>query len=235
MTEFKANVTEGFRNESFTAEVMDLKVDEISGYTKVIFEFAEGPNLSIFPPREIKDGDVPGYQTLGILINSLSSLNIETFISVDDNTLELDGIRTEPDVCGMTLSMDVKESKWINKEGEEKTNYDWRVTSAESNGTPAPRPVNKESVKEPVKNTPPTDDPKPTDDSGDDLIDTWNTIVLSALEIGPLTEAGLMKAMKISIIDKTEQSKMNKVRRVALDSMVSNELIVKNGSEYSLA
>ena len=225
MTEYKATVIEGFRTEPFEAEVTDLVVKEVSGYNKVIFEFAEGPNLSIFPPKEIVDGVVPGYMDLGILINSLTSLGIETFISVDDDTLTLDGLRTEPDICGKTLSFDVNERNWFNNEGEEKTNYDWRVTKAEGNSTPPPA-----GAQQPTP-TPPT---APVGDDSE-LLGAWATIIVDALGDEPKTEAQIMKAMKDITTDKAEQSKLNKVRRQALSSMVESGDIKQDGSKYSMA
>lgn len=241
MTEGKARVTEGFKTEAFTGEVIDFGVKDISGNIAAVFDFVDGSNLAIFHNHDVNDFDIPAFMDLGIILKSLKALKefgengIEAVLGVDDDTSKLESIRTEPDVTGMTLSFDVRKEKWINNAGEEKINNKWSVVKAESNGTPAPRPAKNEPVKESVKDTPLANDPKPTEDCGDDLIDTWSTIVLSALDIDPLTEAGLMKAMKISIPDKTEQSKMNKVRRTALDSMVLDELIVKNDKEYSLA
>lgn len=231
MTEYKATVTDGFRTEPFEAEVTDLVVKDVSGYNKVIFEFAEGPNLSIFPPKEIVDGIVPGYMDLGILINSLTSLGIETFISVDDDTLTLDGLRTEPDICGKTLSFDVKKRMYVDKNsGEEKNNYEWRVLNAISNSAPLPA-----SAQQPTP-TPPQKPAEPTAPAGDDseLLGAWATIIVDTLGDEPKTEAQIMKAMKEITPDKVEQSKLNKVRRKALSSMVESGDIKLDGSKYSM-
>lgn len=228
MTEGKAIVTEGFRTEGFEGEVVDFTVKEISGYTKVIFEFTDGPALSIFPPKSIEGYKVPGYMDLGILINSLTTLGIDTFLDVDDSTLELEGIRTEPDICGMTLTFGVNQRKWINKEGEEKTNYEWRVLKAESNATPPPKQPDK------VPDSKPTEQPA-QEESTDDLIGTWTTIILDALASEPKSEGKLMAAMKEVVTDKAEQSKLNKVRRDAINGMITSGEIVQDGTNYKLS
>ena len=171
---------------------------------------------------------------LGILINSLTSLGIETFISVDDDTLTLDGLRTEPDICGMTLTFDVNKRNWFNDEGEEKTNYDWRVTKAEGNSTPSPASAQQPTPIPPQK---PAEPAEPSAPAGDDseLLGAWATIIVDALGDGPKTEAQIMKAMKEITPDKVEQSKLNKVRRKALSFMVESGDVKQDGSKYSMA
>lgn len=225
MTEYEANVTDGYRQDPFTGEVTNIGVEDVGGYNKVIIEFTDGPNLSIFPPKEINDGDVPGYMDLGIFIQSLKELNISTFISVDDETLELDGIRTEPDIGGMTCDFDVKPKEWVNNQGETKTNYEWRVTKAESNGTPAPKPE-----KSPAKESKPGE---PTEDSTDQTA-LWEEIILDVLSNGSMSEGGIMKAMKLKVTDKAEQKKMNDVRRATIEAMASDSIIKKEGNEFVL-
>lgn len=233
MTEYEANVTEGFRTEAFTADVVDFGVKPVGDYTKVVFEFTDGPDLSLFPPKEITDGNIPGYMALGILINSFTQNGITTFVDVDESTLELDGIRTEPDICGKTVSFEVDTREWINGEGETKTNYDWRIVKVESNDTPAPKPQPDQS---PPQNTPETSDEPNESESTDTTksIDTWSGIVTDVLSEGEATEAQIMKAMKDATPDKQKQAKLNKVRRDALLRLTEDEIIVKDGSKFKL-
>lgn len=234
MTEYEANVTEGFRTEAFTADVVDFGVKPVGDYTKVVFEFTDGPDLSLFPPKEITDGNIPGYMALGILINSFTQNGIKTFVDVDESTLELNGIRTEPDLCGKTVSFEVDTREWINGEGETKTNYDWRVVTVESNSTPAPKPQIQESTQPPK--TQDIVDSVSSAESTDttESIDVWNTIVLDVLSNEEATEAQIMKAMKDATPDKLEQAKLNKVRRDALLRFTEDGIIVKDGSKFKL-
>jgi len=226
MTEYEATVTDGYRQEPFDGEVTNIEVADVGGYNKVVIEFTEGPNLSIFPPKEIKDREVPGYMDLGIFIRSLKELNITTFIGVDDESLELDGIRTEPDICGMACSFDVKPKEWVNDEGETKTNYEWRVTKAKSSSTPAPKPKPKDApAKEP--------EPKPESNSSEQST-LWEEIILDVLSNSSMSEGGIMKAMKIKVPDKAGQKKMNDVRRSTIETMALDGIIKKEGNEYQL-
>lgn len=230
MTEIEATVTDGFRQEPFNGEVTNFEVIEANGYNKVTFEFAEGPNLSIFPPKEIDPatGEVPGYMALGILIRSLKDQGIKTILSIDDSTMELEGIRTDPDVCGMTLEFDVDIRTYVKGDGEEGKNYDWRVIKAESSGTPTPKPQSKET---PAKE--PKDKAEATANSSTQK-ELWEEIILDVLSNGSMSEGGIMKAMKIKVTDKAEQKKMNDVRRSTIETMATDGIIKKEGNEFVL-
>ena len=231
MTEYKATVTEGFRTEPFEAEVTDLVVKEVSGYNKVIFEFAEGPNLSIFPPKEIVDGVVPGYMDLGILINSLTSLGIETFISVDDDTLTLDGLRTEPNICGKTLTFDVNKRNWFNDEGEEKTNYDWRVTKAEGSSTPPTAGAQHPTPTPPSK---PAESTQPASDDSE-AMELWNMWAMEVLgDEEPHSPKEIMDFMAKNITDRKKRTQYNRARTKALDKMVGDGEITFTNGKYQI-
>jgi len=228
MTEIEATVTDGYRQEPFNGEVTNFEMIESNGYSKATFEFEEGPNLGIFPPKELAPttGEVPGYMALGILIRSLNDQNIKTILSIDDSTMELVGIRTEPDICGMTVSFDVDIRTYVKSDGEEGKNYDWRVTKAESSSTPAPKPKSKDT---------PAKEPKPEPESNSSEQSTlWEEIILDVLSNGSMSEGGIMKAMKIKVPDKAEQKKMNDVRRSTIETMALDGIIKKEGNEYQL-
>jgi hypothetical protein len=233
MTEGEAVVTDGFRNESFKAEVTDIGTKEVSGYQTVSFEFGDGgPSLQIFAPNEIQNFTVPGYTGLGILIKSLGTFGVKAVLDVDDDTMTLDGIRTDPDICGKTVSFEMSERKYIAKSGEEKTNREWRIVDIEGNSTPAPKPAQAQ-ITEDKPGKPAADKPQEPGDNKTDL-ETWNTIILDALGEGPKSEAEIMKAMKAVIEDKAEQSRLNKSRREAITSMVDAGEIEQVDNKYQL-
>ena len=96
MTEGKAKVTEGFKTEAFTGEVIDFGVKDISGNVAAVFDFVDGSNLAIFHNHDIIDFDVPAFMDLGILLKSLKALKeygengIEAVLGVDDDTSKLE-------------------------------------------------------------------------------------------------------------------------------------------------
>lgn len=226
LTEYKAKVTDGFRQESFDGEVTNYEIRETkTGSKQLVLEFIDGPALNIFAPNEINNGEVPGYMAMGIFLRSLSDCGIESYLDVNDSTLTLDSIRFEPDICDKTLSFDVNVRTYVKGSGEEGKNYDWRVTNIEPNGTPAPKPQLK------MNDTP--DEPATVEDSGEQ-VDLWNEIILDVLSNGNMSEGGLMKAMKLKVTDKAEQKKMNDVRRSAIETMVHEGIIKKEGNEFTL-
>ncbi|MDT8402866.1 MAG: hypothetical protein RQ743_14365 [Bacteroidales bacterium] len=224
MTEYKAKITDGFRQEPFESEVTNYEIRETkTGSKQLVLEYTDGPALNIFAPNEINGGEIPGYMAMGMFLRSLQDSGVETYIDIDDGTLTLESIRFEPDICGKTLSHDVTIRTYIKGNGEEGKNYDWKVTGITSNGTPAPKQT------EPPR---PVTPDEPVDTSKE--VELWNDIIMDVLSAGNVSEGGLMKAMKIKVPDAKDQKKMNDVRRTTIEDMATSGIIKKVGNEFTL-